>query len=299
MDVLRDSRRLSRLLAILSLVVLLAVTGVVFAAWLINGTGTGAATAGSASSLSITSGIPSDSLHPGGSASVAVTVNNPNPFPVTVTDFELDGAVVSDSAACDSGGHEVTFANQSGEWEVSADSSASFQLADAASMGLDSADACQGATFTFPLRAVAVSGSAPAGPPTTTLTDADEDGWTIEDGDCDDENPNINPDAFDDAYNDLNCDGVVDSDGDGIDNFTEGVAIDDGDPETVDLHRDTDGDTVPDYLDLDSDDDGLLDSSEGTADPDSDGLGNWIDVDSDDDQVPDALDAFPYDPSQS
>ena len=51
--------------------------------------------------------------------------------------------------------------------------------------------------------------------------DADQDGYTTCDGDCDDSDPNFNPDAFDDCNgNDNNCDGVIantlDQDGDGI-----------------------------------------------------------------------------------
>jgi hypothetical protein len=259
------SRGRVRLLVAVLLTVLLSVAGIGIAAWLVSGSGTGAATAGTASPLNIASGTPVDSLYPGGSASVAVIVTNPNPFPVELTEFHLNGTITSNVSECDSGGHAVTFATQAGTWGVEANGSSSIQLAGAASMGVDSAAACQGAGFTIPLGAVASSGTSSTPSTTTPSTDADGDGWTVADGDCDDSNLNVNPGAIDSAYEDLNCDGTLDSDGDGLDNWFEGVAIDDGDPTTVDLHRDTDGDTVPDYLDLDSDDDGVLDAED--ADP--------------------------------
>jgi len=64
----------------------------------------------------------------------------------------------------------------------------------------------------------------------------------------------------------IDCDDVspLDSDGDGIPDFVEGMI-------------DTDGDGIPNYLDLDSDGDGFTDASEGTGDDDGDGIPNYID----------------------
>ncbi len=54
----------------------------------------------------------------------------------------------------------------------------------------------------------------------TELDDADRDGYSIEEGDCDDNNPGISPVAIDLAgdQTDQNCDGAdgIDSDGDGV-----------------------------------------------------------------------------------
>ena len=84
--------------------------------------------------------------------------------------------------------------------------------------------------------------------------DVDGDGWSEEDGDCDDAVPTINPSATDIAGDglDQNCDGTdgVDVDGDGVaSRFSGGEDCDDLDPEVVasttyymDLDRDGYGD---------------------------------------------------------
>ena len=72
---------------------------------------------------------------------------------------------------------------------------------------------------------------------------------------------------------------VVDSDGDGIDDFVEtdgGSAVD------------TDGDGQIDALDTDSDGDGILDGTEGAGDADGDGTANYRDTDADGDGIADA-----------
>lgn len=77
---------------------------------------------------------------------------------------------------------------------------------------------------------------------------------------------------------------VPDSDGDGIDDVTEGRS-DPGGP------LDSDGDGTPDYLDLDSDDDTLPDEEEHPGGPlldaDGDGLPDVRDRDADDNGLPD------------
>ena len=60
----------------------------------------------------------------------------------------------------------------------------------------------------------------PSAEPSTEVTsDVDGDGITVEDGDCDDTNPNISPSATDLVGDEIdqNCDGVdgIDGDGDG------------------------------------------------------------------------------------
>mgnify|MGYP001812790992 CR=1 FL=1 len=288
-----------------------AVASVAMAQWLVDGSGSGSARGGQAQSLTLSPVEVNDALFPGGTASVATRVSNPNPFPVVITQFVQDGDITSDTSGCDPSNHSVTFATQDGSWMVDASSDADISLSDAVSMGLDSAQACQGALFTVPLAVVAGAGSNgdPIGTTTTTVVsattwyaDADLDGYgdptvsqTAEiqpdgfvenDFDCDDENAGISPDATETANGlDDNCDGNVDegldSDGDGISNTFE---YGDG---GFFGPLDTDGDATADYLDLDSDDDGLLDAEEPYVDADLDGLLNPYDVDSDDDGTPD------------
>jgi len=73
---------------------LLFVSGVAFAEWLANGSGSGYAKAASAQNLTTSVAVASDSLYPGGTGDLALTVNNPNPFPVTVTSVVGAGPIV-------------------------------------------------------------------------------------------------------------------------------------------------------------------------------------------------------------
>ena len=71
-------------------------------------------------------------------------------------------------------------------------------------------------------------------------------------------------------------DSTLDSDGDGIDDLTEGTG-------------DSDGDSIPDYLDTDSDNDGINDNIETSDDADGDGIANYLDLDSDNDTITDSI----------
>ena len=97
---------------------------------------------------------------------------------------------------------------------------------------------------------------------------------------------------------------LIDSDGDGIPDATEGEGDTDGDgtpdyldedsdgdgiPDATEGSGDTDGDGTPDYLDPDSDGDGIPDSTEGSDDTDGDGIPDFIDTDSDDDGISDEV----------
>jgi len=105
-----------------------------------------------------------------------------------------------------------------------------------------------------------------------------------------------------------------DADGDGLDDFEEGLADTDGDGfldfrdtdsdgdgilDVVEGAVDTDGDGTPDYRDTDSDGDGLDDRIETQTDTDGDTVPNYIDTDSDDDGLSDAQElrygSNPYD----
>ena len=121
----------------------------------------------------------------------------------------------------------------------------------------------------------------------TGFTQVDGNTWTVEitpDG-----NGNISLDiagavATDAAGNNntaaTQVNVILDSDGDGIDDQTEGTGDDDGDgiPNYLDASNDEDGDGVPDTI-------------EGSADSDGDGINDAQDPDADNDGIPDGLEA--------
>ncbi len=139
----------------------LLAAGVAFAAWNASGTGSGYAKATTAQVLT-TSDVAATTtaqLYPGGTADVKIKIHNPNPYPVRITSITGTGAITSDKgAACDAS-TGVTYTNQSGTFDVSANSDASFTLVGAVAMSNASDNTCQGAVFTVP---VSLSGASNA-----------------------------------------------------------------------------------------------------------------------------------------
>jgi hypothetical protein len=141
--------------------------GIVFAAWVVTGTGSGYSKARTASALTTSdvSASTTSQLYPGGGGDVAVRINNPNPFPVSVTDIDPNGAIDSDAAGCtDVGGDPakatgVTFTAQSlsSGNVVPAGGSLDLTLANAVTMDNSSVNACQGAIFIIPVSITAGS----------------------------------------------------------------------------------------------------------------------------------------------
>ncbi len=125
------------------------------AAWLANGTGDGAAKAITASDLTVeVASAGAGDLYPGfANGDLFLKINNPNPYRVTVTQVDAGaGSVTSDSAACDTGGSEVTLdASTAVSIDIAAGGSTTTSVPNIVTMGLDSDDACQGATFTIPV----------------------------------------------------------------------------------------------------------------------------------------------------
>lgn len=123
-----------------------------YAAWTTNGTGTASAKAGTASPLTTTAAaVTTNLLFPGGTGDVKITINNPNPYNVRITQVAGSGTITAagGTGTCTTTG--VTFTTQTGTYDVSANSSATFTLAGAAAMSTASQDGCQGATFTIPV----------------------------------------------------------------------------------------------------------------------------------------------------
>ena len=163
------SRRHIRLMVLSVLVVAFTAIGaVVFAEWLATGTGEGSAAAGTAVELRVepVAGVGGEAqlLVPGGSGDVEAVIVNDNPYDVEVRTIAQDGPITSNQAGCDETTGEVTYATQTGSWIIPANGDLSVRLTDALAMGVDAADACQGAEFTVPL---AVTGGSDVGATTT------------------------------------------------------------------------------------------------------------------------------------
>ena len=120
----------------------------------------------------------------------------------------------------------------------------------------------------------------------TTGTDADGDGWSVEDGDCDDTDPTVNPGAEEQWY-----DGI-DQDCDGADDFDQDCDGEPANPNGDDCD-DEDGSVYPGAPEIcdgiDNDCDGLL----GNEEVDDDGDGAMVCEDDCDDTEPAA---FPGNP---
>ncbi|MFC7496632.1 MULTISPECIES: hypothetical protein [unclassified Nocardioides] len=90
----------SRLTVVATGTALVATAGVAFAAWTVDGTGTGAATTGTAKDLTVVASSIDADLYPGGPAgAVGFEVTNPNPFDVRLTSVSY-GALGTGGSAC-------------------------------------------------------------------------------------------------------------------------------------------------------------------------------------------------------
>jgi hypothetical protein len=144
---------------------LLIAGSVAYAAWTVNGSGTGTASATSAVDLTLTAGSPSGALYPGGSADVDSSVSNSNPFPVHVSSVTLDTSqgtngfdVDAGHSGCNLSSLSFTAATNGGVgWDIPASSSVDVDAAGAIAMSAAANDSCQGATFTVHLTATAAS----------------------------------------------------------------------------------------------------------------------------------------------
>lgn len=94
---------------------------------------------------------PSSALLPGRTADVIVRIDNPNSYTVTLVSVTRNGAITADAGHPGCTGSPVTFADQAGLAIAVPPGSSLVHLPGAASMSLDAASACQGATFAIPV----------------------------------------------------------------------------------------------------------------------------------------------------
>ena len=124
-------------------------SGIAYAYWTTQGTGSGSATTGTLQTVKIDAvSFPTATevrLYPGGPTTpVTITVTNPNSFPVMVSSLTY-GAITSGKSGCSGSNAEVTI-DLTG-LQTSTIAAGTHDLMASASMGLGSASACQGATF--------------------------------------------------------------------------------------------------------------------------------------------------------
>jgi len=151
--------------------VIAAVTasGVAWATWTAPGTGAASAQAGHAVPVVTVQATTTGSLlYPGRTGDVYVKVHNANPFKVKVVRVDGTGPIVADDAHRLAGcvTHGVTFpvdpvpkgSNRiKVAWELPANETVQFTAPGQVRMSNDSANACQGATFTIPVALTAES----------------------------------------------------------------------------------------------------------------------------------------------
>ena len=130
--------------------------GVAFAAWTSTGTGTGAATAGSATTLTVAQQGTVTGLYPTGTQAVTIRVTNTNPYPIRVSSVSPGAVTVTGGTGCTAENAAVTFENLTGLNDYLAPSAYMDYTPDV-SMGDDSNNGCQGATFSSTYTATGAS----------------------------------------------------------------------------------------------------------------------------------------------
>ena len=148
----------SRKILVAVAVVAVAVTGAfASAAWLSSGTGDGAAKADTQKGIVVTAGTPTAQLFPGAKGDLKVDVKNNNQYPSRSrrSTATAPSPPVTTSAPKSTG---VTYTDQSGVGtQIAAGATESITLTDSVAMDNSSDDACQGATFTVPVKVTALS----------------------------------------------------------------------------------------------------------------------------------------------
>ena len=159
--------RTRRMLAIgIVVAAIVALGGTADAIWNGSGGGTGSASSGTVTPVTLSPGTPDGQLYPGGSADVVLTVDNPNSADVHIDSLSLDtargdGGYAVDSlhSACSVSTFGFSASTNGGAgWTVPSKGSGAVgvlavSLPDALSMNENAANACQGTTVTVYLTA--------------------------------------------------------------------------------------------------------------------------------------------------
>lgn len=151
-----------KVIAGVTAVVLVLGLGVAYAAWTVNGTGSGTAKAATAQNITLTGpAITTGDLYPGfAGGDLQFEIANPNNFPVRITALTAGAITSSAGAACD--GTNIAVSGLTGlTVDVPANATAApVTLVDKVSMVANAADACQGATFTVTIAGITAASNA-------------------------------------------------------------------------------------------------------------------------------------------
>lgn len=145
--------RISHRLAVLGAgTALVATAGVAFAAWTVDGSGTGAATTATASDLTVVAESVDTGIYPGGPAGgVGFKVTNPNPFDVRLTSLSY-GALGTGGSACAAANVSIApTAPTTVDILVPAGQTVSRTVGGVLQLGAAADDSCQGVPLTVGL----------------------------------------------------------------------------------------------------------------------------------------------------
>ncbi|MBC9734957.1 hypothetical protein [Nocardioides marmotae] len=132
----------SKKITILASFVVLMLAGAAIAAWMITGTGNGAAKAGTAGNLTVAPGTATGDLYPGATdGDVFIRVTNTNSYPVELTTATIAGPITPAECLVTASTGPVDL---SAVPTLAAGATAEVTLTDVLSMG-DAPNSCQGA----------------------------------------------------------------------------------------------------------------------------------------------------------
>ncbi|MCO8272314.1 hypothetical protein M1L60_17105 [Actinoplanes sp. TRM 88003] len=150
-------RRTRIILGIAAALAIVVNAGAAWSYWQITGSEVAQATDGAPVELSLRARSDLNvALRAGATGNLVVTVTNDNSFPIKITSVTANGTVVADpeheKAGCRATGVKLSRSKYSVLWEVGNNSIGAFNVPGALTMRSDSPKACQGATFTVPVR---------------------------------------------------------------------------------------------------------------------------------------------------
>ena len=146
-----------KLVVVITLVAAMVVSGIAFAVWSSNGTGSGNAKALTAVNVTVNATTGAADLYPGGSGKVWFTFTNTNPYAITFTSLTAASVTgvtggIGGSPACATTDLSLAAVPIAGSWTVGASTTSPAQSVDTlVTMKSTAPDACQGATFTLSL----------------------------------------------------------------------------------------------------------------------------------------------------